>query len=391
MHAMGSRRMSHTGSLYKRSRTTPDGRTYTRWVAQITLYGGGTRRVVRRVRPTWSEARAELAAMRRSLEEARTAPSRQSLGTYLQSWLDETARPSVAPNTARGYEDAIAHLEPIADIQIGELRAEDVEFALNRMTARRHRQKKDAQPASPKTRRNALLMLRAALQPAVDRGHLERNVARLVKLPRLVRTPIAAMSPDAARSVLAAIAGDRYEGAFALAFAALRASEILGLTWEDVDLDAGVVNVRYQLVGSGRTATRAPLKTAASAAPVTLPDFIVERLRAHKAAQLHERIASGMPTEDGHVFVTPAGLPVNGSWLTKHFGKLLAGAGLPPMRLHDLRHGTASLLAAAGVHPAIIQRYVRHASSRTTIDIYTHVSAAQERAAADVLQRVVGA
>ena len=104
------------------------------------------------------------------------------------------------------------------------------------------------------------------------------------------------------------------------------------------------------------------------------------------AAQLRERFAAGVPTEEGLVFVTPRGLPVSHSWLTQHFQDLLAAAGLPKMRLHDLRHGAATLLLGAGVHPRVAQQLLRHASSKTTTEIYSHVTAAQERQAAEVLE-----
>jgi integrase len=96
-----------------------------------------------------------------------------------------------------------------------------------------------------------------------------------------------------------------------------------------------------------------------------------------------------VPTEEGLVFVTPRGLPVSQSWLTKHFQALLEAAGLPTMRLHDLRHGAATLLVGAGVHPRVAQQLLRHASSKTTTEIYSHVTAAQERQAAEVLQAAV--
>jgi integrase len=128
------------------------------------------------------------------------------------------------------------------------------------------------------------------------------------------------------------------------------------------------------------------LKTAASERPVPLPPFVTSRLIAHHAAQLRERFAAVVPTEEGLIFVTPRGLPVSHSWLTQHFQDLLAAAGLPKMRLHDLRHGAATLLLGAGVHPRVAQQLLRHASSKTTTEIYSHVTAAQERQAAEVLE-----
>jgi integrase len=115
--------------------------------------------------------------------------------------------------------------------------------------------------------------------------------------------------------------------------------------------------------------------------------FVLERLRAHLDRQRMERPDSAL--DDGLVFVTPRGYAVNGSWLTKHFQALLANAGVPRMRLHDLRHGAASLLVGAGVHPRIAHELLRDASSKTTMEIYSHVSAAQQREAVEVLQRAL--
>jgi integrase len=120
---------------------------------------------------------------------------------------------------------------------------------------------------------------------------------------------------------------------------------------------------------------------------VPLPAFVVARLRSHLERQQQER-PDEAPT-NGLVFVSERGYAVNGSWLTKHFQALLRRAGLPRMRLHDLRHGAASLLVGAGVHARIAQELLRHASSKTTMEIYSHVSAAQQRDAVEVLQRAL--
>lgn len=376
--------MSGDGSIWKRTRRRPDGTEYVRWVAQVSYGGRDDRRIVRRLFRTRAEARDALAELQSGMSR-----SRQPLGAYLRSWLEQTAAPSISANTMRGYSAVIESLDPIARIPLCDLTAEDIEVCLNGMTAQRHKQK-DPQPASPKTRRNALVMLRKALSVAERRGHVARNVARDVEAPRVPRKPHQALTPEMARAVLAAVEGDRYEAAFALALCGLRASELLGLTWADIDEKRGTAFIRYQLVGSGETAGRAQLKTAASESPVPLPAFALSRLVAHHALQRLERIAAGTDTEDGLVFTTPDGWAVNGSWLTKHFQKLLAAAELPDMRLHDLRHGAASLLAAAGAHPRVAQGLLRHSTSKMTMETYTHVTAAQEREAAELLDKVVG-
>lgn len=379
-----NRRTPGEGSVYWRGRTR-------HWVAQLSIGGRHQRRYVRRTAKLagYPDTRkGALAALEDLKAERRDGLklSKLSLGDYLRMWLDETARPAISENTYRGYDDVLAHIKPIADIPIRDLTAEDLERVFNRMTVRRG---KSELPASAKTIRNAQLMLRNALRSAEQRGHVRRNVALQVPLRHVSRNRRQALTPEMARRILAAVAGDRYEAAFALAFIGLREGEILGLAWQDVKLDAATAMVCYELKGSGESAARHQLKTEASEATVPLPPFVVDRLRAHLEQQQAER-PDGIP-DDGLVFVTPRGYAVNGSWLTKHFQKLLERAGLPRMRLHDLRHGAASLLVGAGVHPRIAQELLRHASSKTTMEIYSHVSAAQQREAVDVLQRAITA
>ena len=123
------------GSLYRRSRLGPDGKPYFRWVAQVSLGGRDERRLVRRICPTKSDAKAALVELLRPAEPV--PPQReQPLGAYLRRWLDESAAPSLSPSTLRGYHDTLAHSAPIADIPIGDLQPEDIERALAGMTTR---------------------------------------------------------------------------------------------------------------------------------------------------------------------------------------------------------------------------------------------------------------
>ena len=174
------------------------------------------------------------------------------------------------------------------------------------------------------------------------------------------------LTPKRAQAILEAIEGDRLEGAYALSFVGLRAAEILGLARSDVHLDSMSLTIRHQLARSGRTALLVPTKTAASAATVPLPGFVVERLRMHLERQDGER--PFVPIDDALLFVTEGGYAINGSWFTKHFQALLERAGLPQMRLHDMRHGAASLLVGAGAHPRVAQELLRHAPGQQDDD-----------------------
>jgi integrase len=371
--------MAGEGSVFRR---TTDGL----WVAQLSIGGRANRRYATRGAKTRGAA---LAALEDLKAERRIGlnPSKQPLGSYLRTWLDESARPTISANTYRGYEDALAHLEPMAGLPLAEVTAEDIERCCNAMRSRRGRV---SAPASPKTVRNVQVMLRRALGQAEARGHVRRNVARLVPLRKVPRFKVAALTPERAREILAAVAGDRYEAGYALGLIGLRASEILGLAWEDLDMDAAMLSIRYQLVGSGSRARRGDAKTEASETTIPLPAFVVIRLREHRRRQLAERVAAGVPTGDGLIFVTRRGFAVNASWLTKHFQVLLTTAGLPRMRLHDLRHGAASLLVDAGAHPRVATELLRHApGSRMTMERYAHVTARQQRDAVDLLEKAI--
>jgi integrase len=376
--------MSGDGSVYPVTVTDPEGKPRTVWIAQLSIGPRGSRSYRRRKRPTEAAAKRALKALRDD-QAAGLVRTTHSLGSFLQGWLAETV--DVRPNTRRGYEDAIAHWRPIFDIPLDSVRAEHIERCANRMMALKG---KTYVPASPKTVRNAQIVLRSALRVAHERGYVRRNEALLVKLKTVPRQRREPLTPDMARRIVAAVAGDRLEAAYWLALFGLRESEILGLSWAAIDFERGTATIFEQVYGSGSKARMAPPKTEASADVVLLPPEILAVLEVHRANQRPERIKAGRPTSEGLVFVNLKGLAVNGSWFTKHFQRLLADAGLPRMTVHNLRHGYATLLAALQVHPSVAQRLMRHARPETTLGIYTHVTRDQERSASDEVGRLLG-
>lgn len=242
---------------------------------------------------------------------------------------------------------------------------------------------------SPKGRRNVLNVLSRILAVAERRGAIRRNPCSLVERPRLPREERPAMTPDQARALLEAVRGDRLEALYAVTIACgLRQAEVLGLRWEDVDLDGRSLRIVYTLDRrDGRYVLDDP-KTRSSRRTVALPPFAVDALRAHRGRQLAERMAAGVPTEDGMVFVSPAGRPINAGWLTHHWARITEAAGMR-MRFHDLRHAQASLLVALGVHPKEIAARLGHASAQMSLDRYAHVGRPEDEDAADRLERAL--
>ena len=171
----------------------------------------------------------------------------------------------------------------------------------------------------------------------------------------------------------------------------LRLGEALGLRWEDVDLEAGVLHVRQALQRlRGEIAFVEP-KSKRSRRSVALPEVVTAALKAHRVRQLEERMVAGRRWEEsGLVFRTCLGTALDSRNVTRAFHKLLVDAGLPRIRLHDLRHTAATLLLAQGVSPRTIMEILGHSQISLTMDTYSHVLPALLREAADLMDAVLG-
>ena len=134
-------------------------------------------------------------------------------------------------------------------------------------------------------------------------------------------------------------------------------------------------------------------KSAKGVRAVALPAAAVEALRRHRVRQAEERLAAGtMWRDQALVFASHTGGPIEKQNLVRrNFRPLLARAGLPRIRFHDLRHSAATLLLAQGVHPKIVQERLGHATIGVTMDVYSHVLPDMQREAADVLDRFLSA
>ncbi|GAA1892148.1 tyrosine-type recombinase/integrase [Actinomadura bangladeshensis] len=131
-------------------------------------------------------------------------------------------------------------------------------------------------------------------------------------------------------------------------------------------------------------------KTDAGEATITLDKTTIKELRAHKARQNTERLTAGAAwTETGFVFTTPTGGPVDPNEVTEQFEQLSMEAGLPPVRLHDLRHGAATFLLAAGYDLKVVQETLRLSSLAIAADIYTSVLPQLARQSAEDAAAVV--
>ena len=184
---------------------------------------------------------------------------------------------------------------------------------------------------------------------------------------------------------LAGVRGHRLYALFHLvALRGLRRGEAAGLRWSDLDLDAGTLTVTGQLQQLGGRLIAGPPKSDAGRRVIALDKTTIGALRGHRARQQAERAAAGSRWADtGYVFTTATGKPVGPDRLTRLYRRLVTESGLPPVTLHGLRHGAATLALAAGTDLKVVQDQLGHSSITLTADTYTSVLPETARAAAD--------
>jgi len=330
--------------------------------------------------------RRKLSDILHSLEHGTYADARgRTLGDYLDQWLAEVARPRVREWTYSGYEVHIRrHIKPtLGRIPLDRLTPQHVQSLLN---------KKLHEGLKPKTVRYMRGTLRTALNEAVRWGLVARNVAALVEGPRVERYRIQPFTPDEARTLLAAVRGDRLEALYSVALTmGLRQGEALGLQWKDVDFDSGDIRITRQLQRIHGSPQLVEPKTERSRRTLAMPPMIALALNDHRERQEKERAMAGARWKPYDlVFTTPIGTPLDGTAVTKAFHQLLEHAGLPQRRFHDLRHSCATLLLVQGVSPRVVMDLLGHSQIALTMNTYSHVIPDLRRDAARRMEDLLG-
>ena len=231
-----------------------------------------------------------------------------------------------------------------------------------------------------------LVVLSSALDDAMRAGLVARNVARLVKRPGIEHHEMSSWTPDQAMSFREHIGDDRLVACWLLTLAGLRRSEILGLRWSDVDLEAGTVSVaqgRVVVAGQG-TVTGDP-KSKRSRRALPMPTDVLTALRAFKVRQAEERLAIGANYPDsGLVAVNEDGSPIRPETYSSDFSRHAKDAGIPVIRLHDVRHTAATMLLDGGTTPSATAKWLGH-DPAITLRVYGHVYDDALAAAGDAL------
>ncbi len=304
-----------------------------------------------------------------------------TLGEYLDRWLSDSVADTVKATTFERYEQITRlHLKPA----LGRVKLKGITPAHVRGL---YREKLDGdsangvEPLSSRTVRYMHTTLHKALKQAVMDGLIPRNATEAVKPPQPSREEMHPLTPDEAKHFLKTShdTGDRLEALYVLAIhTGLRQGELLGLKWDDVDLEDGSLQVRRTLsITKGGPVFTAP-KTSGSRRSVKLTNAATTALRSHLERQLAEMDKVGslwrVGEYDGLIFASEIGEPLDRRTVTKHrFKPLLKRAELPEIRFHDLRHTCATLLLGKNINPKIVSEMLGHSTIAITLDTYSHV------------------
>lgn len=359
-----TRRPKGTGSLFQ----CADGR----WVGSIEtkdpITGMRKRRSVTGTDPKDVQCRLVALADALPAEEEQ----RDTLAAFLARWYEEVAVHDVRPKSLRIYHQLMRDyiIPKLGDVKLRDLRVDQVQTVVN------------AVPRSPATIRHVRKMLGKALQHALVTGLVDRNVARLVSIPKVEHAHTEPWSADDARHFLAFTREDERWPLYVLALSTgARQGELLALRWEDVDLDAGRLRIRCgALLQTGpRTWVEQEAKTRTSRRTLMLEPFAVEALRRQRALR----------PSTGFVFCRVDGRPLAPADVTRGFQRASRAAGLRVIRFHDLRHTCARLMLDNGGDLRHVMAQLGHSSIATTNDIYGGCLEDSRRQASAIMGRVL--
>ena len=314
-----------------------------------------------------------------------TKSGKYTVGTWMDEWFENVAKIKVRPSshqTYRGYIDN--HIKPsIGNIPLEKLTTMDLQRLYRTLLTKGRVERIEAenQPSglSAKTVRNINQVISSALDLAVAQKIIPSNPTDACELPKVEHREMQTIPEEQLQAFLAeAKATGVYEMYYIELATGLRRGELLGLKWNDIDWKNGIIKVRRQIARVDGQIVEAPLKTKNSYRTVTISPQAIEVLKQQRAK-----------THDQYVFPSPNGGPISPDSVNNMLKRVLARAGIPKVRFHDLRHTFATIALQNGVDIKTVSGMLGHFSAGFTLDTYAHVTTAAQKEAAQTMGNVL--
>ena len=315
-----------------------------------------------------------------------TKVGKYTVGEWMEVWFEDYAKIKVRPSSHQTYKGYIEnHIKPnIGDIPLEKLTTLDLQRLYKTLLARgrvdRLESKGQPRGLSPKTVRNIHQILSSALKLAQEQRIILANPAEGCALPKTEHREMKTLPVEQLQSFLREA---KDSGVFELYYlelaTGLRRGELLGLKWEDIDLEHGDLRVRRQIARINGQVVEAPLKTKNAYRTLPLAEDTISILKEQK-----KRVGSSP-----WVFPSATGGPISPDSVLHMLHRVLKRAGLPQVRFHDLRHTFATLALQNGVDIKTVSGMLGHFSAGFTLDTYAHVTTSAQKAAANTMGKLL--
>lgn len=331
-----------------------------------------------------SEAQAALPRILTEIQDGKFIDTDNiNVRDYLKLFLQDYAKPNLAATTYEKYYYAAEKISKIiGNMKLQKLKPIHVQNMMNQL---------NGQDIKPSTIQSYFRMFSTALNQAIKWQIIMSNPCLAVSAPRQKKEKMTILNPEQIQQLIGASKEHVLYPVIMLGLmCGMRRGEILGLTWDNIDLISGKIFIHSNMVQAGEEIIIKDTKTATGSRSVDISRKLIEFLKTIKKQQLENKLLFGEKYQDNNfVCKRMDGTTFRPDYIPGAFKKLLVKAGLPEIRFHDLRHTHASMLLLAGENPKVVQERLGHSSIMITLDTYSHLIPSMQKSAADRMEGLV--
>ena len=376
---MAQKRKSGQGTVRQRS----DGRWEGRHIVAYDENGKAKTKNV--LAKTKTECIEKLKKLREEYDEVAPFKIKPDMrfGDWISYWYESHAKPTLRLTTQESYSQWIKlHIIPaIGKIALNKLTQADCQKFLNALKLDGRKLHRDTQGTelAEKSVRNCYHVIRMALDRAVTDGLIKKNPSIGCKLPPLKQKEMKVLNKEEIqRFLIQAKEEGMYELFLLELTTGMRRGEILALTWNDLNFETGELHINKQVTPAGGKIVISEPKTKAAFRTIILPPVMVELLKEYKKGVFsHLLFPSRIKPEQ----------PIDPGYVRKRLQQILKRADCKRVRFHNLRHTFATMSLEHGMDVKTLSTIIGHVSSKTTLNIYTHITSEMEENAAARIDR----